>query len=257
MTFTLNNFELYLFIFVRITGFIYTAPFFSLKDVPFKVKAGLCIFLAAIVFYTVPPVSPSYNNTIEFAIIIVKEAIAGAIMGLFANIAFYILNFSGQLMDMDIGFSMISELDPATNMQSTITANLYGYLVLLIMMITNLHHFFIKALVDSYQVIGIGKEVFSPSLYKLMAKYMTDYFIIGFRIVLPVFASILIVNTVLAILAKVAPQINMFVIGMQLKVFIGLIILVIIISLVPSVSDFIFNEMMKMLKASIHLMVNK
>lgn len=257
MTFQLDDFELYLLIFVRITGFVYTAPFFSLKDVPFRVKTGLCIFLAAIIFYTVPPASAEYNSVIGFAIIIVKEAIAGAIMGLFANIAFYILNFAGQIMDMEIGFSMINELDPATNIQSTITANLYGYLVLLIMMITNLHHYFIKALVDSYQIIAIGKETFSPGLYKLMTQYMADYFIISFRIVLPIFASILIVNTILAILAKVAPQVNMFVIGMQLKVFAGLVILVLIISLVPSVADFIYNEMIKMLKASIQLMVNK
>lgn len=255
MTFTISNFELYLFILVRITGFIYTAPFFSQKNVPFRVKTGLSIFMAAIIYYTLSIPAPEYSGVIGLATILVKEAIAGAIMGLFANIAYFILNFAGQIIDMDLGFSMVSELDPMTNIQTTITANLYSYIVLFMMIITDLHHYFLRAVIDSFQVIGIGKEVFDTGLYHLMVTYITDYFIIGFRIVLPIFASMLIVNTVLGILAKIAPSINMFVVGIQLKLIVGLLILVIIIELIPSVSDFIFNEMVKMLKASIQLMV--
>jgi flagellar biosynthetic protein FliR len=138
--------------------------------------------------------------------------------------------------------------------QTTITANLYGYLVLLVMLITNMHHFFIRAIVDSFQLIAIGKVNLNPNLYKLMVHFMTDYFIIGFRIVLPVFAAILIVNTLLAILAKIAPQMNMFVIGMQIKIFVGLIVLAVIMELIPGVADKIFNEMKDLLLQSIKLL---
>ena len=175
-------------------------------------------------------------------------------MGLFSNIAYNILAFSGQIIDMEIGFSMISQLDPATRIQTTITANLYGYLVLLLMIITNLHHYFLKAVVDSYQLIGIGEAIFPPNMYRLMVSFIIDYFVIAMRIVLPIFAAILIVNTILGILAKIAPQMNMFVIGMQLKVFVGLFVLYIIIELTPSVADFIFNEMMDMLRSVIEVM---
>ena len=87
-----------------------------------------------------------------------------------------------------------------------------------------------------------------------MLKFITDYFIIGFRIVLPVFAAILVVNTILAILAKIAPQMNMFVIGMQLKIFVGLFVMILIIEMVPSVADFIFNEMLTLLKSSLEFL---
>ena len=87
-----------------------------------------------------------------------------------------------------------------------------------------------------------------------MVRYMTDYFIIGFRIVLPIFAAILLVNTILAILAKIAPEMNMFVIGMQMKVLVGLFVMTIVIELVPSVADFIFNEMIDMMKAAIEFL---
>lgn len=255
MTFSINNFEVFLLILVRITGFIYTAPFFSLSHVPVRVKTGLSIFLTAILFYTVEFTTPEYTGVIGFTTFVVKEALAGAIMGFFANIAYHIISFAGQIIDMEIGFSMVNELDPGTNIQTTITSNLYGNLILLMMMITNLHHHFLKAIIDSFQVVRLGGVNINPGMYLLMGKFMVDYFVIGFRIVLPVFAAILIVNTVLAILAKTAPNMNMFVIGMQMKILVGLVVLAVIIQLIPSVSDFIFDkEMIPMLKDSIRLL---
>lgn len=254
MTYSIVDFELFLLILVRMSGFIYTAPLFSLRNIPVRVKAGFSIFISIILFYTIPLSAAEYAGIIGFAILVVKEAIAGALMGLFSNIAYNILAFSGQIIDMEIGFSMISQLDPATRIQTTITANLYGYLVLLLMIITNLHHYFLKAVVDSYQLIGIGEAIFPPNMYRLMVSFIIDYFVIAMRIVLPIFAAILIVNTILGILAKIAPQMNMFVIGMQLKVFVGLFVLYIIIELTPSVADFIFNEMMDMLRSVIEVM---
>lgn len=254
MTFTLENFEIFFLILVRMSGFVYTAPLFSLRSVPVRVKAGFSIFLSIILFYTIPLSASGYIGIIGFAILVIKEAIAGALMGLFSNIAYHILAFAGQIMDMEIGFSMINQLDPVTMIQTTITSNLYGYLVLLIMVISNLHHYFIKAVVDSYQIIGLGEAVFPPNMYRLMLRFLIDYFVIAMRIVLPIFAAILLVNTVLGILAKVAPQMNMFVIGIQLKVFVGLIVLYLVIGLIPSVADYIFNEMIDLLRAVIEIM---
>ena len=254
MTFTIDRFEIFLLILVRISGFIYTAPFFSLNNVPFRVKTGLAIFMASILFYTVPFAQPEYDGIIQYSMIVITEVLAGAIMGLFANIAYQIISFAGQFIDMEIGFSMVNIVDPISRTQTTITANIYGYLVLLMMIVTDMHHYFLRAIIDSFQLIGIGKVMINPGFYQLMLKFITDYFIIGFRIVLPIFAAILIVNTILAILAKIAPQMNMFVIGMQIKIFVGLIVLAMIIEMIPSVADFIFHEMVTMLKASIKLL---
>ncbi len=254
MTFRVEDFEIFILILVRISGFIYTAPLFSLRNVPVRVKAGLSLFLTVILFYTIPLPDVEYAGTIGYAILAVKEAIAGALMGLFSNIAYQILSFAGQLMDIEIGFSMISQLDPVTNIRTTITANFYSYLVILLMIITNLHHYFIKAVVDSYYVIGIGEAYFPPDMYRMMVRFIIDYFIIAMRIVLPIFAAILVVNTILGILAKVAPQMNMFVIGMQLKVLVGLIIFYLIIGYTPSVADFIFNKMKELLLEVINVM---
>ena len=68
----------------------------------------------------------------------------------------------------------------------------------------------LEAIIDSFVLVPVGGAQINVSIYELMTAFMKDYFILGFRIVLPMFASILLVNTILAILAKVAPQMNMF-----------------------------------------------
>ena len=82
-------------------------------------------------------------------------------------------------------------------------------------------------------------------------KYLVDFFVIAFRIVLPVFAALLIVNAILAIMAKVAPQMNMFVIGMQLKVFVGMAVMLIVMQLIPTVGELIFDEMFDLMRTAV------
>ena len=74
----------------------------------------------------------------------------------------------------------------------------------------------------------------------------SDFFVIGFRIALPVFATILMLNCVLAILAKVSPQMNMFAVGIQLKVLAGLSALLLTAGMLPGAADFVYQEMKKM-----------
>ncbi|WP_066720316.1 flagellar biosynthetic protein FliR [Clostridium sp. Marseille-P299] len=254
MTFSIEQLQFFFCILVRVSAFIYAAPFFSLKNVPQRVKIGLSIALAVIIFETIPYTPVNEKTMIEYSLFLGKEILAGLIMGYFANIGYHILSLAGQMMDMEIGFSMVNEYDPITSAQVTITSNLYSYAVMLVLLVTNMHHYILKAIIDSFEVLPVGNIIIKPTIATAMIKFITDYFIIAFRIILPLFTALLMVNTILAILAKVAPQMNMFVIGMQLKVFIGLIVLVFMISMMPSVADFIFNEMMDMLKQAIYYM---
>ena len=254
MTFSLEQIQFFFCILVRVTAFIYAAPFFSLKSVPRRVKTGLSVAIAFILFQMLEYRAVPAGSVIDYALFIGKEILAGLIMGYFANVAYYILQFAGHMMDMEIGFSMVNEFDPISSMQITITSNLYSYAVMLILLITNMHHYILKAIIDSFEVLPVGDFIIPPTIAQAMLTFMVDYFIIGFRIVLPIFAALLIVNSVLAILAKVAPQMNMFVIGMQLKVFVGLVVLVFMITLIPSVADFIFTEMITMIKEAVSYM---
>ena len=243
MTFTLGQLEFFLAILVRISTFIYTAPFFSISSVPQKVKVGFSAALAYLVFTILPYEPLVYVGSLGYGLLIAKEAIAGLVMGLFANIANRILAFAGQIIDM--------EFDPATQATVSLSANIYNYAVMLVMLVSRMHYYIIDALVDSFQVIPVGRAQLDVNIYQLMLEYIGDFCVIGFRIALPVFATLMLVNSILGILARVAPQMNMFVVGMQIKVLIGLTVLTIMILNLDSISDFIFNEMLYMLKSAV------
>jgi len=114
-----------------------------------------------------------------------------------------------------------------------------------------MHHYILTAIYESFVVIPVGKVVINPSIYEVFTQFMVDYFLIGFRIVMPIFATMLLTNTILGILAKISPQMNMFVIGLQLKVFVGIAILFVMIRLLPGVANMIFEEMMDMVRFSV------
>lgn len=248
MKFTVEYVEYALLVFVRISMVVAIAPFFGNTNIPRKVKAAIAFFLSLIVMNMIDYTGVSYNGMLEYTILLVKEAITGLLIGLGSGICLYILNFSGNLVDMEIGFAMAQELDPTTQTTTTITATFFTAIFMLMFLASDMHYYIIDALFDSYQLIPIGGAHFSPSLSQIFTEFIVDYFIIGFRIILPIFCCILVINVVLGILAKVAPQMNMFVIGMQLKIFVGLALLFILMSFLPGISNFIFEEMQKMTK---------
>ena len=251
MTFTVENLEFFLAIAMRIAGFVFIAPFFSNSSMPQRAKLLLSFSVALVTFFVVPQDEPlSYNGVIGYAGLIISEAIAGMVLGLFANLALFILSFAGQIADMEIGLSMVTQFDPTNHMQITISSNLFTFAVTLTMVATNLHLYILRAVVDSFELIPIGEAVFSPMMYQGYLGFLFDYMVLGFRIVLPVFAALLVVNAVLGVLAKAAPQMNMFVIGFQLKIFVGLVTLTIMMLFLPSISEMVFEQMMKLLKTA-------
>lgn len=248
MSFTIEYIEYAVLVVMRISMIIFIAPFFNNRNIPARVKFFISVFLSLIVMNMVDYTAVSYEGMLGYSSLVVKEAITGLLIGIGSGFCMYILNFSGHMVDMEIGFAMAMEMDPTTSVQTTITSTLFSAIFTLIFLTSDMHYFIIDALYDSYELIPIGEATFSPTLYEIFVKYITDYFIIGFRIILPVFSCILLVNVVLGILAKVAPQMNMFVIGMQLKVFVGLALLFILMSFFPGIVDFIFEEMQLMTK---------
>lgn len=247
MSFTVENIEFYLLVIVRISAFFATAPFFSMNNVPRKLKVGLAAFLGIMMISMLDYAPLEYNGVIGFGLIVIKDSLVGLILGYIANICTYIINFAGHIIDMEMGFSMAQVFDPATKLQTTVTGNYYSYMVMLLMMATNMHYYLLSAILDSFKIIPVGNITLKANLYEIMGQFMSDYFVIGFRIVLPVFAAILLINIILGILARVAPQMNMFVVGMQLKIIVGLIIIFIVVDMLPEVADFIFVEMKKMM----------
>ena len=243
-TFSLAGFELFLLVFVRVATFFFIAPFFSDNGFPNITKIGLAGIIAIMTVYAVPLTETPYETVWGYAVLVVREAIVGLLIGYAASMCNTIIIFAGNIIDMDIGLSMVSEFDPSMNVQMTVTAQIYYYFMLLMMLVTNFHQYVLRAVTDSFELIPLGGAQIEPDyLLTAFIEFMTNVFVIGFRIMLPVFATILVVNCVLGIMAKVAPQMNMFSIGVQIKIIAGLLILFVMVFLFPEVAEMVFDEM--------------
>lgn len=244
MKFSIENLEYYLLVLIRVSAFVMAAPFFSYRSIPIRVKAAVSVWLGVVVIQAVPAVSLSYQGVIGFSLLILKEMLVGIVLGLMCNLCFYIVNFSGQIIDMEIGLSMANMYDPTTNIQVTVTGNIYNYFLMLTLVVTNMHYYIIRAITDSFQYFNVGEAVVRNDVLKdLMVDFMGNYFLIAVRIVLPVFSCMLLINVILGVLTKAAPQMNMFAVGLQIKVVVGIILLILLVQTMPTVSDFIFQEM--------------
>ncbi len=235
---------------------MFSAPFFSTNNVPRRVKTGLSLFIAFLAYVTIKPHEVlEYSTIIGYAILVIKEAFCGVTIGFCANLALYVLQFAGSNIDRDIGLAMVSIFDPMTRQQTGFTGSLYQYAFMLIMMITNLHHYILRAFFESFTMIPMGHASLpGEGLVFVVTGYIMDSFIIAFRIYLPIYATMLLLNSVLGILAKVAPQMNMFSVGVQLKIFVGFAALIATTSLIPVMSDYIAGEMKRMITNIVEVM---
>lgn len=223
-----ENIHNVMLIFARIAGFIYLIPIFKSTNVPTRVKAGFCFAVAICIFSSgVAVVSAEPRNVMQFVIIIAKELITGLILGFVVNMFFAVFHFAGQMMDYSIGFSMANVLDPASGMQVPITGKLIDQIMAILLLVTGGFHVLLATFFESYKMIPIGManlamdQGFMEYLITLSASYLS----LGIRIASPIVGTILVIDVALGILVKATPQMNVFVVGMPIKLLVGLVIL--------------------------------
>lgn len=132
----------------------------------------------------------------------------------------------------------------------------YQNMVMLFMMITGMYQYFISALAETFVLIPVGMVRLNfDHLLSSFVMFLGDYMILGMRICLPVFCTIMLLNAILGILAKVAPQMNMFAVGIQLKVLTGLTILFLTVGMLPNMSGMIYTQMKRIVVAFVEGMM--
>lgn len=245
LSFSYDELLTYLLIVVRVTCFVYLAPFFNMKNTPNRVKIGLGLCVSYLIYQILLPVEPLvYSNILEYSVLVLKEAMVGLIIGFGANICMAIVNFTGSIIDMETGMAMATLFDPQTNQDTSISGVLYQYAMSLMLIVSGMYQYLLKAIVETYTLIPINGAIFDKDhLLSSITTFMGNYLTIGFRICLPVFCAMLLLNAILGIMAKVSPQMNMFAVGIQLKMLVGLAILILAVTMLPSAADFIFTQM--------------
>jgi len=241
-SFSIYNLEYYLLIFIRIAGLVSVAPIYGTRGIPRRVRLGLALCIAILVASVTDYTPLNYTTIIGYSVLVVKEAVMGLSIGLAANLCMTIINLAGMFIDREIGLTMVTEFDPTTNANVTISAEFYSYAVMLLMLCTNMHHFIIQAICDSFLIVPVGGAIWNgDSVYSIVITFLQQYFLVGFRISLPIFISITLLNVVLGVLAKTAPQMNMFSVGIELKLGLGLIVMIGTIYFLPTITEYVYQ----------------
>ncbi|WP_053219654.1 flagellar biosynthetic protein FliR [Virgibacillus senegalensis] len=221
----LSSLPAFLLILVRVTSFFVTVPIFSYKNIPNHFKIGCSFFLAWIMYYTISIPEIVLDET--FILLVFKEAIVGLFLGLIAYMILAALQVAGGFIDFQMGFAIANVIDPQTGAQSPLTGQYFYTIALLFLLVVNGHHLLIDGIFYSYQTVPLdafipfGNEAFS----ELITQTMSRMFLIAFQMAIPVVGCLFLVDVALGIIARTVPQLNVFVVGLPLKILVSFIVL--------------------------------
>jgi len=241
--------DIFLLVLVRVLGLLLMVPILSNRSVPYVTKIAFAFFLTMIIVSTKEfTLIVSSGNVVSYGTLVIKEFVVGWLIGFGAYMVFAVLSLAGQFIDAQIGFSMVNVFDPMSQIQLTITGNLYYYVMIIIAVIVNAHHFFIRALLDSFIIIPLGTLNLSEGLYRTVVDFITQYFSLALQIAAPIFFIMIITNVVLGILARTVPQLNMFVIGFPIKIMFGLLTVYLTLFVFSWISDSLIGESERLMR---------
>lgn len=236
----LDKYQLFLLVLVRTSGIFLISPFFSSHNIPNTMKIGFSLILSGLITLALD-IDMDYAGA-TFVILIVKELMVGFAIGFISYAFFSTFYVMGQIIDMKIGFGMINVVDPQHRVQVPLMGNFYYILAFLLLLSFDGHHMIINALVDSYKFIPIGKFIIKKKSAFMMIDVLAKSFATGFKLSAPIVIVIFLADLLLGILSRTIPQMNVFVVGMPLKILIGLVIISVSIPIFYSMATGVFNQ---------------
>ncbi|OMF36795.1 flagellar biosynthetic protein FliR [Paenibacillus sp. FSL H8-0548] len=231
-----QGFPIFLLIFCRITAFFVVAPVFSSRGVPNVFKIGLGFFISLFVFLTYG-MQQTIVPDAEYVLVLFREILIGVLMGYVVYLFFTVVQTAGAFMDLQVGFAMANIVDPHTGTSAPLLGNFKYMMLIVVFLMMNGHHFLLTALMDSYKWMPLSNELFS----RMMSGGITDFltravgntFLLALQIAAPLVVAMFLTDVGLGFLTKTAPQFNVFVIGIPLKLIIGMVLLTL---LMPSLA---------------------
>lgn len=203
------------------------APLFSMKGVPNQFKVGLSFFIALVALSSLPEGEPLLLDSF-YILLIIKELGVGLALGFTAALLLYTVQIAGAFIDFQMGFSIASVMDPQTGTQVPIIGHFKYILALLFLLTVNGHHLMLDGVMQSFQSFPVESIAFSAKMEDVahfFTKLFVEMFMIALQIALPIVGALFLVDVALGILAKTVPQLNIFAVGLPLKIIVGFIML--------------------------------
>ncbi len=225
---TVDQLLLFLMAFIRIATMMAVFPIIGSRGTPTTVKAGISIILTIIVFPTMAPrVVEIPTNVLSFSLIAIKEVLVGLVLGFAGGIFFAIIQYGSRIIDQEMAFTFSETVDPLTEVTVTPIAQLNMVIFSVSFLLLGGHRIFIQALAHSFEVISVGNVHYNSGPLSLhLIKMTAQIFDLGLRFAAPVMVSLIVSTAALGIIARTVPQLNIFIIGIPLKIVMGFFIIV-------------------------------
>ena len=218
------NYWTFLFVFLRLSAFFLAFPFLSTTFVPVRVKVALLLafsffFSSSLNLHLVPP-----KSLLDFSFIALKEVILGFLLALMAYIFYGIVSYAGELISYMMGLTVANLFDPTFGLVS-LTGRLFIFTFYLVFFATGGAEYFVGVLYKSFLLLPVGQISLNGSFFKFLVKESSLIFSLGFKMAFPFIFVLFITNLALALVNRLIPQINVFIVGLPLQIFVGLFFL--------------------------------
>jgi len=241
------NLEYFLLMFIRVTALIVVSPIFGRRNIPNQYKIGFCVILTVVIYLVTEKATVEYHGFIDFVMLGIKEMLFGVVLGYITTLFFGVVQTAGFIMDRMMAFGMVSVFDPQSNTKMPITGNLLYIVLTIIFFRLNAHHHLIYILQSTFEQIPVGEVVLKPQIAYVALEVFILAFIMTINVAMPLMASGLLGEVALGFTARMVPQMNVFVVGMPLKVTLGFLMIYFIIPVYVGFTENIIIEMFEAL----------
>jgi len=232
----------FMLLFVRFSSLFAFMPFFSHVSVPMSVKGALAFYFT-VIFYTVTPSAAIAMDSSTLIAAIIMEGAFGFIAGFLVSTLFAAVGFAGEQISMVMGFSMAAAYDPQTQQSSQVISVMLNFFVLLILLASNGHHLIIQYIEYSLKQVPIGEFVLTKAYLEYSALAIKNIFLIGFTIAFPLMAMSLLSDIIFGMIMKTMPSFNLLVVGMPIKIILGIAVLTAVLASISLIFKEKFVEM--------------
>lgn len=243
---------LFLYIIARMSGCILCNPILGRRTMPSIFRSGMVLVLSVFVFLRTEQVVSMPGSIVEFSVRLLLELAVGMLLGMVMEFFFYIPQLAGFVIDSQMGMTMNQIYDAGSQTNLSTTSVLLNAMMTLLFFAANGHHTLLRIMLTSGDVVRFGAVSFGDAVYSAGLELFIQCTVLAIKLCLPILAADLIGQLGMGVLMKMIPQINVFAINIELKVLIGLVML---LMLLMPFSEFLLQTESDML-AALHEMLS-
>ena len=234
----------FLLIVARMSALFVFSPLLARREIPAAAKIGLSLLTAAIIInFAPPPELYPYNNLFSLAFAVICELVVGLAVGYITLLFFNLVYTAAHLIDLQMGLTMAQMFDVSVGGQVAITSGLLNMVLIVSFVFSGGLRELIITMARTFEVIPVGGGILRPETAYAMGEVFIRTFVMAVQVAMPLLASALILEVALGVVVRTAPQMNIFVVGIPLKIFVGLIVLTLMLPVFTNFSNTIFTEM--------------